>query len=362
VRSIFRLLLIVAFIGVPVVAGGAAYMAYEHYVREPRDPLMTEPVVFDTLKLKTVTQIATELEHQGLIRSRYAFRLLARSQKKDTQIKAGEYALAASMTPQQILDMMVRGDTIPRRATVREGMTLVEIARVLEDAGIVDRASFERSLADSELLREEGIEAGSFEGYLFPETYNFRRNTQARQIIKAMHEQLQRRWPVEWDARAAALGMSKHQIVTLASIIEKESGNFDEQPVIASVFHNRLRLNMRLQADPTVIYGIKDFNGNITKRDLQTETPYNTYVISGLPPGPIANPGISAIKSALYPAETKYLYFVGNGDGRHVFSESLDQHNDAVNRFQRGGRGRRNQAEVASESVAVVLPERAGGQ
>jgi UPF0755 protein len=177
-----------------------------------------------------------------------------------------------------------------------------------------------------------------------------------------MHEQLQRRWPVEWDARAAALGMSKHQIVTLASIIEKESGNFDEQPVIASVFHNRLRLNMRLQADPTVIYGIKDFNGNITKRDLQTETPYNTYVISGLPPGPIANPGISAIKSALYPAETKYLYFVGNGDGRHVFSESLDQHNDAVNRFQRGGRGRRNQAEVASESVAVVLPERAGGQ
>lgn len=359
-RAIFRLLLIVTLIGVPVVAVGAAYAAYEHYVRQARDPLMTEPVVFDTLALKTVTQIATELERQEIIRNRYAFRLLARTQKKDTQIKAGEYALSASMPPQQILDMMVRGETIPRRATVREGMTLVEIARVLEDAGIVDRASFERAFADGNLLREQGVEADSFEGYLFPETYNFRHNTQARQVIKVMHEQLQKRWPAEWDARALELKMTKHQILTLASIVEKESGNFDEQPVIASVFHNRLRLNMRLQADPTVIYGIKNFNGNITKRDLQTETPYNTYVISGLPPGPIANPGISAIKSALYPADTKFLYFVGNGEGRHVFSENLDRHNDAVNRFQRGGVGRRNQVEATTESVAAVLPGLAG--
>jgi UPF0755 protein len=150
-----------------------------------------------------------------------------------------------------------------------------------------------------------------------------------------MHEQLKKRWLSEWDSRVVELGMSQHSILTLASIIEKESGNFDEQPIVSSVFHNRLKINMRLQADPTVIYGIKDFNGNITKKDLQTETPYNTYVISGLPPGPIANPGITAIKAALYPAETKYFYFVGNGDGRHVFSETLDRHVEAVNMFQR---------------------------
>jgi UPF0755 protein len=151
-----------------------------------------------------------------------------------------------------------------------------------------------------------------------------------------MHEQLSKRWPEEWTQRALLLELSKHQVLTLASIIEKESGNFDEQPVISSVFHNRMRLNMRFQSDPTVIYGIKDFNGNITKRDLQTLTPYNTYMIDGFPPGPIANPGINAIRSALYPTDTKFLYFVGNGEGRHIFSEDLAQHNNAVNRYQRG--------------------------
>jgi UPF0755 protein len=129
--------------------------------------------------------------------------------------------------------------------------------------------------------------------------------------------------------------MSKHDLLTLASIIEKESGNFDEQPIISSVFHNRLRYKMRLQADPTVIYGISDFNGNITKRDLETYSAYNTYVIDGLPPGPIANPGRTAIHAALYPAETSFLYFVGSGDGRHVFSKSLAEHNKAVNKYQR---------------------------
>ncbi len=332
----------------------ATYLAVVHYALSPRDPSTLHTVVFDTEASQHFKQMASQLETQGLVRSGFAFRMLARYQKKDTQIKAGEYALRASMAPQEILDIMVRGETIPRRATIREGMTIVEIGKVLEEAGITDRGAFERALADGELLREEGIQALSFEGYLFPETYNFRRNTQARHVIKAMHEQLKRRWSSEWSARAADLGMSMHQILTLASIVEKESGNFDEQPIIASVFHNRLKINMRLQADPTVIYGIQNFNGNITKRDLQTETPYNTYVISGLPPGPIANPGLSAIKAVLYPAETKFLYFVGNGEGRHVFSENLDQHNDAVNRFQRSGARRRDALDDATQPVIAA--------
>jgi UPF0755 protein len=152
-----------------------------------------------------------------------------------------------------------------------------------------------------------------------------------------MKGQFDAKWRPEWDERVQLFGRSKHEIVTLASIVEKESGNVDEQPKIASVFHNRLRIGMRLQADPTVIYGIQNFNGNITKEDLQMPTPYNTYVIPGLPPGPIANPGLSALTATLFPEQTNYLYFVGNGKGRHIFSENLYDHNNAVNEFQRGG-------------------------
>jgi UPF0755 protein len=150
-----------------------------------------------------------------------------------------------------------------------------------------------------------------------------------------MAEQLNKVWDPAWNQKLQELQLSKHQLLTLASIIEKESGKVDEQPLIASVFYNRLRSGMRLQSDPTVIYGIPNFNGNITRADLDTPTPYNTYTIDGLPPGPICNPGLTAIQAALNPASTNYLYFVGNGQGRHVFSENLDDHNRAVNEFQR---------------------------
>jgi len=336
VRLVSKLITLLLYLCVPLAVAFGVYSAMNYYFKEPRDPASVASVVFDTERAKNFKEICDLLERDGVVRSGFAFKILARMQKKDTQIKAGEYDLRASMTPQEVLDKMIRGDTIPRKATIREGMTLVDIAKAFEDSGIVDRVSFNRALSDRALLKEEGIEATSFEGYLFPETYNFKRNTQARFVIKVMHDEFKRRWLPEWNARAGELGMSRHQILTLASIIEKESGNFDEQPIISSVFHNRLKINMRLQADPTVIYGIKDFNGNITKKDLQTETPYNTYVINGLPPGPIANPGITAIKAALYPAETKYLYFVGNGEGRHIFSEDLQRHIEAVNVFQRG--------------------------
>jgi UPF0755 protein len=184
-------------------------------------------------------------------------------------------------------------------------------------------------------LKELGIAGTSLEGYLFPDTYQFPRNTSAKKIVVAMNDQLQKRWLPEWDDRLKQLSMTKHQALTLASIIEKESGGVAEQPVISSVFHNRLKKGMKLQADPTVIYGIPNFNGNITKEDLQTPTPYNTYVITGLPPGPIANPGVSAIKAALYPVTTNYLYFVANGQGGHIFSETLDDHNELVNAYQK---------------------------
>jgi UPF0755 protein len=349
---LYKIFLALLYIGIPLGIAGACYAMLRFYALEPRDLNATQPVVFDAETTKTFLGIAQNLEQQGLIRSSLAFRAIARLQKKDMLIKAGEYSLSASMTPQEILDKMVRGEMIQYRTTIKEGMTIREIGNALEDAGIIESRLLLDTAFNPDVARDEGISGPSLEGYLFPETYNFRRNTPARKILSVMHEEFKKRWQPEWTQRAEILGMSTHQIVTLASIVEKESGNFEEQPIISSVFHNRLKKGMRLQADPTVIYGIKDFNGNITKLDLVTETPYNTYTIDGLPPGPISNPGSSAIKAALYPADTQFLYFVGNGAGRHIFSENLDRHNDAVNLFQRG----RSRALADSRTTAPNTP------
>ena len=178
------------------------------------------------------------------------------------------------------------------------------------------------------------IPAQTFEGYLFPDTYYFSQDVTPKQIITSMVNQFRMTFKDEWEIRAHALGFTMHEIITLASIIEKETGVASERPVIASVFHNRLRKKMRLASDPTVIYGIKVFNGNITKKDLNRLTPYNTYMIRGLPPGPIANPGAESIKAALYPAKTNLLYFVAKFDKTHQFSATLADHNRAVRKYQ----------------------------
>ncbi len=333
--------LLIIFVLVFLSLGVAGYALYDRFVKTPLEPSALEVRVFDTAPSNSVGQIAQRLEREGYIRSAWSIRMLSRCQKKDTSIKAGEYELAPSMTPQEILDKMVQGEMLQRRTTIKEGMTAKDIVKAFDESGVVGQESLEAALRDQGLLSALHIPADSFEGYLFPETYNFPRNTKASVVITAMVEELNKKWAPEWSQQLEALGMSKHELITLASIIEKESGNFEEQPVISSVFHNRLRYKMRLQADPTVIYGIPNFNGNITKRDLETYSAYNTYTIDGLPPGPIANPGLSAIKAALYPATTKFLYFVGNGDGKHVFSDTLGEHNRAVNKYQRRRRARK---------------------
>jgi UPF0755 protein len=356
-----KILLALLYIALPIAVVAGTYSVMSHFFVKPADPAVTTPILFDAAQTKSFREIASELQTAGIIRSGLALRLRARLQGKDTQIKAGEYELSPSMTPRDILDKLVRGDMFHRRVTIREGMNLADIADAIDKSGIVSKLTFEQALANIDLLQSEGLTARSFEGYLFPETYEFSRGTPADQIIRAMHAQLEKQWLPEWTQRVTILEMSRHDILTLASIIEKESGSFDEQPVISSVLHNRLKKGMRLQADPTVIYGIKDFNGNITKRDLMTLTPYNTYMVDGLPPGPIANPGLSAIKAALYPTDTNYLYFVGNGQGKHVFSESLEKHNEAVNRYQRG-QGEPSDTspnlaqEVSADSIAAPTP------
>jgi UPF0755 protein len=331
-----KLAIIALYIAIPIAAALASYTAVERYLFAPLDPTTTTTSLFEVSPDKNFREVAASLEVNNYIKHRYAIRLLAKFQKKDTLVMAGEYEFSPAMGPQEILDAMVEGKMILRKITLREGVTLRDIGPILEEAGITQRALFDQTLNDRGFLEELKVPASSFEGYLFPETYRIQRNTPPKKIIQLLYNQLNAKWSPEWDARLGELQMTKHQILTLASIIEKESGNAEEQPIVASVFHNRLKIGMRLQSDPTVIYGIPNFNGNITKVDLQTPTPYNTYVIEGLPPGPIASPGLSAIKAALYPTETTYLYFVGNGKGKHIFSETLEQHNQAVNTFQRG--------------------------
>jgi len=199
--------------------------------------------------------------------------------------------------------------------------------------------AFLSKVMDPGFAAAKGIAGRSLEGYLFPDTYFFPRNTEIERIIQTLLDRFNAVYSPEWTDRSRRVGLTRHEVVTLASIIEKETGVAEERARISSVFHNRLKKGMRLQSDPTVIYGIKNFNGNITREHLNTPTPYNTYQIGGLPPGPIASPGRAALWAVLFPEETDFLYFVARGDGTHQFSKSLAEHNQAVRRYQLGKSG-----------------------
>lgn len=278
--------------------------------------------------------ISDELNHLGIIRHPLKFKLLAMSRGSDKKIQAGEYRLSASMIPIEILDTFVDGKVVQVKFTVPEGFTLAQIADLFERKGFGKAGPFIQKASDSEYVHKKGIAADTLEGYLFPDTYYFPKTADADLIIDTMLEEFKAVITPEFLSRAEALGFTLHEVVTLASIVEKETGVASERPVIASVFHNRLKLNMRLESDPTVIYGIKDFDGNITKRHLLTPTPYNTYRINGLPPGPIANPGRKALEAVLYPDDTSYLFFVSKNDNTHEFSTNINDHNRAVRKYQ----------------------------
>jgi UPF0755 protein len=290
-----------------------------------------------------IRQIKELLGYHGLIRDDIRFlallRLLRELEKKDPpKLRAGEFSVPLGLTPLELIRFLHTAKLVQHLVTVPEGLTMVQIAEIFAKEGWADRAVFLQLCRDSGLLRGLGVEADSLEGYLFPETYSLTRGeTDERTIISTMVRRFFAIWKelntAESNRRAA--GFTPHQLLTLASIVEKETGAADERGLIAGVFHNRLRLGMRLQSDPTTIYGIKDFNGNLTKADLLAATPYNTYAIRGLPAGPICNPGKAALAAALRPADVPYLYFVSKNDGSHQFSRTLEEHNRAVFLYQK---------------------------
>ncbi|MBU4419855.1 MAG: endolytic transglycosylase MltG [Proteobacteria bacterium] len=274
------------------------------------------------------------LHKDDIIKEPHKFNLLARIKGYDKKIKAGEYLLSSSMPPNKIFQIMVGGKVRLYKLTIPEGYSLNQIASNIAGAGLGKEEEFLRAANDSSLVHEEGIDAETFEGYLFPDTYYFPKTITPGMIIFTMVNRFNSVFTSAFKEQAKKLGLSIHQIVTLASIIEKETGDPEERNIISSVFHNRLKKNMRLESDPAVIYGIKDFDGNIKKIHLKTPTPYNTYLIHGLPTGPIANPGIKAIEAALYPTDTDFLYFVSKKDNTHIFSTNINDHNKAVQKYQ----------------------------
>jgi len=324
------------------VAAGAVLFLGASSLREPADP-NGESRVFWVNPNESLDPIARRLDEEGLLPSGplagpRAFALYAKFTGKDRAIKAGEYDLSPALTPIAILDKLVSGQVKMHEVTLPEGLRLDEIAMRLQTAGIADAEEFLERARDPVLARRKGLASDSFEGYLYPETYRFRRDTPAEELLGAMLEELRRRLTADDFAAIEKSGMSLHQVVTLASIVEKESVPGPERPLIAAVYRNRLDIGMRLQSDPTVIYGVLqtqgEFDGNLKVVDLRADTAWNTYTRGGLPPGPIASPSLDAIRAVLRPADVKYLYFVSRNDGTHVFSTTLTEHNRAVKRYQ----------------------------
>ena len=285
-------------------------------------------------QLKTTAEM---LFHSEIIGSPSYFYAYARGFGYGRRIQAGEYLVSGAMTPKQILEMMANGKIFLHKITIPEGYNLKEIAAAFAGAGLVSESRLLRAARDPQLCREWKIEADTVEGYLFPDTYYFPKGASPEKILSAMIQRFRQVFTPEMVQQAEKEGLSIHQAVTLASIIEKETGADSERPIVSSVFHNRLKRRMRLESDPTVIYGLEHFDGNITRRHLTTPTPYNTYTRHGLPPGPIASPGAKSLLAAVCPAQSEYLFFVSRQDKTHQFSHTWDEHLKAVSRYQLGG-------------------------
>ncbi len=319
-------------IAAAVVLAAALVFLFVVTARPPRDQWRITKVFIP--KGSTFPEIEKALAGKGALLYPLAFRILTIGTMTGTKLQHGEYALPTPPSALELWRKLVSGDVAKYQVTIFDGSTLYDIAKTLGTLELADPGNFLAAATSPDVAGKMGTPGPTLEGYLFPDTYFFPKEVTIEGLIAAM---VKRFWSVfapEWQARAKELGLTVHQVVTLASIIEKETGAGFERPIISSVFHNRLKKKMRLETDPTVIYGIKNFDGNLTREHLTTPTPYNTYKIRGLPIGPIANPGGASLEAALYPGDTNYIYFVSRKDSTHQFSTNLKQHNSAVQKYQ----------------------------
>ncbi|MBN2466710.1 MAG: endolytic transglycosylase MltG [Deltaproteobacteria bacterium] len=283
----------------------------------------------------TLTSVIRLLKDNGIIREPIVFGLLARWRGLETAIKSGEYQLSTRMFPNQVLNKLIRGEQIKYSITIPEGLDIAQTAALFERIGLADAAKFYQTATDPSFIAALDMQGDTLEGYLFPDTYKFIRGIGEKNIIRRMVRRFNAVYDEQLRKREKELNLTRNEVITMASMIEKETAAAYERPLISAVFHNRLKTNMRLQCDPTVIYGLETFSGRLTKKDLRTYTPYNTYLITGLPPTPIANPGLASIQAVLYPDPVDYLYFVSKNNGTHYFSTTLAEHNEAVASYRR---------------------------
>ncbi len=317
-----------------IFAAGITAWFVHHFLETP-GPTLQQPVSVLIPKGVSLRTVAQALEEQGLVTNGTLFSWWVRYTGADRKIKTGEYEFDEALTPVELLRRLLAGQGLRVSVTIPEGLTFRQIVRLLSEKGLGSEESFFCLNSDPAFLEKWRLPWQGLEGYLFPDTYYFSRFASAEEVLEQMIGHFYKMLKPEMYRQAEVLNFSVHEVVTLASLIEKETGTPPERPLVSAVFHNRLRKGIPLQCDPTVIYGIPDFDGNLTREHLRTPTPYNTYVIRGLPPGPIANPGLKSLQAALRPADEDYLYFVGKGDGSHLFSSDLATHNRAVMQYQK---------------------------
>ncbi|UCC80344.1 MAG: endolytic transglycosylase MltG [Candidatus Zixiibacteriota bacterium] len=287
---------------------------------------------------QSLSDIAANLEKMGAISSKSKFIFYSKLLGKTTRMKTGRYAIRPDDSIADIIDIIVRGYATPFNVTIPEGYTMAEIASLLHSTIDMDINGFKKLLSDPDLLDSLGIEAGNLEGYLAPSTYNFFYEEPPRSVVAKMTDNFFSSLPDSFEIKANGLGLTFHEAVTLASMVEAEAMIDSERSIIAAVYLNRLKKRWRLECDPTVIYALGGLDRPLYRKDLKYDSPYNTYRYFGLPPGPISNPGIRSLEAAVSPAKTEYMFFVARGDGSHVFTRSLREHINAKNKIKRQNR------------------------
>jgi peptidoglycan lytic transglycosylase G len=331
VRTIAALLLLVL-----LAAGGAAYVANQR-VHAPFQGFPPPEQFVDVPAGAGTRAIGEHLVAAGVVRDSLTFRAALWLSGDARRLKAGEYRFDHASTPLDVLGKIARGEVYVVSVTFPEGLTIAEMAKIADARGFGPPATFIAAASDHALVASIDPAARDLEGYLFPDTYLLSRRTDPAHLVRLMAERFGKAFTPELRDAARARGLSTRQFVTLASIVEKETGRADERPLVAAVYSNRLRLGMPLQCDPTVIYALMragTYNGNIRRTDLAIDSPYNTYRVPGLPPGPIASPGRDSLEAAAHPANADFLYFVSRNDGSHEFARTLDEHNRNVRKFQ----------------------------
>jgi UPF0755 protein len=320
-----------------LVAGGLGAVVVWQRIHDPYKGFTDTEQFIEVTPGTSTSAIGRMLVDAGIIRDEFAFRAALWWTGRSRTLQAGEYRFDRAASAVDVIGRLARGDVYARPLTFPEGLTIDEMSRLFEMRGFGSGSSFVAAARDGSLIKDLDSAASDLEGYLFPETYALTRGTSAQRLVRLMTDRFRATYTDDLRRRAQAQGLTTRQVVSLASLIEKETGKPDERPLVAAVYRNRLKIGMGLQADPTVVYALQKagrYDGNIRRADLAFDSPYNTYRYQGLPPGPIAAPGKASLEAALMPASVAYLYFVSRNDGSHVFSETLAEHNRNVREFQ----------------------------